>query len=181
MAGGLAGLSALPRHAWSGDSRPRLAIVGGGMGGVATAYRCDPRWRVELFEARDKLGGHADTVRVDLGGRELHVDLGAEFFHPRTHPRYVALLRELGLYDDQALEAKAGLTIFPAGGEKPYFCSARPFSNLIRAVDFVRSARAARKLVSGGGSYELTVEEWVDGLGVSARSRSASCTRGSRR
>ncbi|MEK8174081.1 NAD(P)-binding protein [Streptomyces sp. M19] len=42
----------------------RLAIVGGGAAGIAAAYFCDSGWSVDLFESRDKIGGHADTVGV---------------------------------------------------------------------------------------------------------------------
>jgi uncharacterized protein len=46
------------------------------------------------------------------------VDLGAQFFHPATHPLSVTLLEELGIYDpddrdnDQMLDAPGSLCMF---------------------------------------------------------------------
>src|ERR1700683_936606 len=74
----------------------RLAIIGGGMGGGATAWLCDHEWSVSLFEAREKLGGNCDSETITSDGRDLVVALGAQFFHPATHPTYIALLELLG-------------------------------------------------------------------------------------
>ena len=43
-----------------------VAVVGGGVSGLTAAYCLsrDPRVRVTLYEERDRLGGHANTVLV---------------------------------------------------------------------------------------------------------------------
>ena len=98
----------------NGGPRPRgdrVAIIGAGAGGVAAAYFLAGTLDVDLFEARSKIGGHCDSHVVDYEGRRVTVDLGAQFFHPDTHPIYVTLLEELGLYDpahpdaDETLQA----------------------------------------------------------------------------
>src|SRR5262249_3447009 len=93
-----AGLAGAMERARSGSGpRPRLAVIGGGMGGIATAWFCDPVFEVALFEAGSKLGGHCDSRSISVAGRPLVTDLGAQFFHPGTHPLYVELLDELGI------------------------------------------------------------------------------------
>jgi predicted NAD/FAD-binding protein len=72
--------------------RQRVAIIGAGAGGVAPAYFLGPTHDVDLFEARSKIGGHCDSHVIDYRGQRLTVDVGAQFFHPDTHPIYVTLL-----------------------------------------------------------------------------------------
>lgn len=55
-----------------------VAIIGGGMAGVATAWLLDGAERVDLFEARGAIGGNVRGVDVD----GVIIDLGAQYFHP---------------------------------------------------------------------------------------------------
>ena len=79
--------------------RERVAVIGAGAGGVAAAYFLAGTHDVDVFEARSRIGGHCDSRTIDYKGHPVTVDLGAQFFHPDTHPLYVTLLEELGLYD----------------------------------------------------------------------------------
>ena len=72
------------------------AIVGGGISGLAAAYRlrvaAGPDAKITLFDPADRLGGVLRTERI--GGQPL--DVGAEAFIARR-PEVPALLAELGL------------------------------------------------------------------------------------
>jgi pyruvate/2-oxoglutarate dehydrogenase complex dihydrolipoamide dehydrogenase (E3) component len=74
----------------SRSDRDRVAIIGAGAGSVAAAYFLAGTHDVDLFEARSKIGGHCDSHVLDYCGRRITVDLGAQFFHPDTHPIYGA-------------------------------------------------------------------------------------------
>src|SRR3954470_11005210 len=117
-AAGLAAFGALPAGA-AANGRDRVAIIGAGAGGVAAAYFLAGNFDVDVFEARSRIGGHCDSRVIKHRGRRLTVDLGAQFFHPDTHPLYVTLLEQLGLCDparpgaDDTLQAPATLCIFP--------------------------------------------------------------------
>jgi len=82
-------------------SRPRIAVVGSGIAGLGAAHRLAPHCDVTVFEADDRLGGHANTVDVTLPGRDgpvTHgVDTGFLVFNERTYPRLCALFDELGV------------------------------------------------------------------------------------
>jgi len=173
-AAGLATLGALPASA-SGSGRPRsgrerVAIIGAGAGGVAAAYFLAGSFDVDLFEARSRIGGHCDSRVIEHQGRRITVDLGAQFFHPDTHPIYVTLLEELGLYDpehpgrDATLQAPASLCIFRTAGGAPIFSSSHPLSTPLRAVDFATFTGLARQAVLSDMSWEITVDAWIRSL-----------------
>ncbi len=155
------------------SDRDRVAIIGAGAGGVAAAYFLAGSLDVDLFEARSKIGGHCDSHVIDYKGQRVTVDLGAQFFHPDTHPIYVTLLEELGLYDpahtngDDTMEAPGSLCIFPTGGGPPIFSSSHPFSMLQRSLEFAKYAQLARHAVLSGMSWETSVDAWIRGLPVS--------------
>jgi predicted NAD/FAD-binding protein len=172
---GLATL-ALPASA-AGHGRPRpgrerVAIIGAGAGGVAAAYFLAGRFDVDVFEARSRIGGHCDSRVIEHRGRRITVDLGAQFFHPDTHPIYVTLLEELGLYDpehpddDATLQAPASLCIFRTAGGAPIFSSSDPLSTPLRAADFARFTQLAREAVLSDMSWEITLDDWIRSLPV---------------
>lgn len=73
----------------------RIAIIGSGISGLVVAYRLHPRHDITLFEANDYVGGHTNTVTVDVEGRAHRVDTGFIVFNDRTYPEFVSLLNEL--------------------------------------------------------------------------------------
>ncbi len=75
----------------------RIAVVGAGIAGLATAWLLSRRYAVTLFEAGDYLGGHTNTVDVTLEGKTHPVDTGFLVFNERTYPNLIALFDELGV------------------------------------------------------------------------------------
>ena len=53
-----------------------IAIVGSGISGMAAAWLLSRRHRVTVFEKDGRLGGHSNTVLVQVGGRTIPVDTG---------------------------------------------------------------------------------------------------------
>jgi predicted NAD/FAD-binding protein len=77
--------------------RKRVAIIGAGISGLASAHFLNRRHDVVLFEAGAYLGGHANTVDVELEGRRHAVDTGFLVYNEKTYPNLVALFAELGV------------------------------------------------------------------------------------
>ena len=62
----------------------KIAIIGAGISGLTVAYRLSPAHEVTLFEANYYLGGHTNTVEVDLGGERQVIDTGFIVFNDCT-------------------------------------------------------------------------------------------------
>jgi predicted NAD/FAD-binding protein len=78
-------------------SRLHVGVIGSGVSGLAAAHYLARRHRVTLFEAESRLGGHAHTHALAIGGRTLRVDTGFIVYNHRTYPSFVRLLAELGV------------------------------------------------------------------------------------
>jgi predicted NAD/FAD-binding protein len=74
-----------------------IAVVGSGISGLATGWLLRDRYRVTVFEAGDRPGGHTNTVDVDVDGRRFPVDTGFLVFNERTYPNLIALFDLLGV------------------------------------------------------------------------------------
>lgn len=78
-------------------TRQRIAVVGAGISGLATAWLLGQQHQVTLFEAGDYLGGHTHTVDVTLDGTTHPVDTGFLVFNEKTYPNLIAMFDLLGV------------------------------------------------------------------------------------
>lgn len=137
--------------------RPRAAVVGSGVVGLTAAYLLQRRYDVTLYEAADRLGGHADTREVAAGGgRLLALDTGFLVHNTRTYPTLTRLFDELGV---QTQESEMSLSVRCLGCGLEYAGSrgARglaPRAGQLRRPEYLRMLaavprfyRAARRLL----------------------------------
>ncbi|MDT8914872.1 FAD-dependent oxidoreductase [Amycolatopsis sp. PS_44_ISF1] len=76
----------------------RIAVIGSGVAGLTAAYLLQRRHEVLLFEADDRLGGHAHTHDVPSAhGGTVGVDSGFIVHNERTYPTLLRLFGELGV------------------------------------------------------------------------------------
>ena len=75
----------------------RIAVIGSGIAGLASAWWLSQRHEVVLFEANDYLGGHTHTHTVEQAGREYRIDSGFIVFNPDHYPLLCGLFDELGV------------------------------------------------------------------------------------
>ncbi|MFO0041234.1 MAG: NAD(P)/FAD-dependent oxidoreductase [Pseudomonadota bacterium] len=75
----------------------RIAVVGAGIAGMASAWLLSREHEVVLFEAGDRLGGHTHTHDIELGGRRWAVDTGFIVCNPANYPLFTGMLDELGV------------------------------------------------------------------------------------
>lgn len=89
----------------------RIAVVGAGIAGLASAWWLSQRHAVTLFEAAPRLGGHTHTHDVHLHGRDYAVDTGFIVFNRRHYP----LLS--GLFDTLCVASKPTTMSFSVHSE----------------------------------------------------------------
>ena len=77
--------------------RNRIAIVGSGISGLSAAYALRTTADVTLYEADSRLGGHSNTVDVQLGDWSGPVDTGFIVFNHANYPNLCGLFDELGV------------------------------------------------------------------------------------
>jgi uncharacterized protein len=135
----------------------KIAVIGGGISGLTAGYILSRTDQVTLFEAADRLGGHADTHLVDEpGGRQVPVDTGFIVYNERTYPLLSRLFGELGV-ETRASEMSmsvscSGCGVHYAGKRGPAGLSAglaaggRPYLQMLAEVP--RFHRAARRLLA---------------------------------
>lgn len=73
----------------------KIAIIGGGIAGLATAWLLQREHAITVYERGPTPGGHARTLTVTADGREVPVDLGFRYLFQQSCPHVLALLRLL--------------------------------------------------------------------------------------
>ena len=88
----------LTNHRTTFGRRPSVAVVGAGISGLTAAYLLSRTHDVILFEADERLGGHAHTHDVaDSNGWRHAVDSGFIVHNDVTYPWLRKLFGELGV------------------------------------------------------------------------------------
>jgi len=102
-------------------ARPHVAVVGGGLAGIAAALECaDAGARVTLLESRRGLGGATWSTRRD----GLWIDNGQHVFL-RCFDAYRALLGRLGVADRAPLQPRLDVPVVAPGGRTHRLSRAR--------------------------------------------------------
>lgn len=80
----------------------RIAIVGAGVAGLGCAYHLMRQAAssglvldVTVFESNNYLGGHANTIDIDLEGLSYPIDTGFLVYNQRTYPKLIELFDHL--------------------------------------------------------------------------------------
>jgi uncharacterized protein len=172
--------------AGSGPS-PRVAVVGSGVAGLTAAHLLRRRYDVTLFEADDRLGGHAHTHSVPTpDGRVARIDTGFIVHNEKTYPKLLRLFAELGVStqdSEMSMSVRCqGCGLEYAGARGAGGLLAAP-GNLARPAflrmlgEVPRFHRAARRLLaepetddttgSGGGGGGLSLGAFLTSGGYS--------------
>jgi predicted NAD/FAD-binding protein len=151
--------------------------VGAGVAGLTAAYVLQRDADVTLFEADDRLGGHADTHDVvGADGVLRNIDTGFIVHNLRTYPMLRRLFSELGVAtqeSDMSMSISCGgcgLEYAGGRGLSGLVPSKRAMSNpkyLRMLGEVVRFHRRANALLAGGDD-SLTMREFLARGGFSS-------------
>lgn len=159
-----------------GAPRPRTAVIGGGVSGLTAAYVLARSHEVTLYEADDRLGGHAHTHELKgPDGVVRAVDSGFIVHNDRTYPQLIRLFGELGVATrptTMSLSVRCegcGLEYAGARGPRGLLARRRSAVNpqylrmLARIPAFHRRARRLLAAAgSGAGTAEITLAEFLE-------------------
>ena len=73
----------------------KIAVIGSGISGLASAFYLSKKYKVDLFEQNDHFGGHAYTYDIKNQNKTVPVDLGFIVFNELTYPNLINLFKEL--------------------------------------------------------------------------------------
>ncbi|CAN8142014.1 Amine oxidase [uncultured Thiomicrorhabdus sp.] len=73
----------------------KVAVIGSGISGLASAWFLSQQHQVTLFEKNAKLGGHTNTKVIEIGGKPQAVDTGFIVFNRPNYPHLTAMLQHL--------------------------------------------------------------------------------------
>ena len=137
-------------------------MVGSGVAGLTAAYVASRTADVTLYEADDRLGGHADTHLVD----GLAIDTGFIVHNERTYPTLLRLFRELGVATQDSemsmsvRDDETGLEYAGALGPRGLFPGGRNAGNpayLRMLAEVPRFHRLARQL-----EHDVTLGDFLE-------------------
>jgi uncharacterized protein len=78
-------------------ARPRVAVIGAGVSGLSAAYHLRDHAEITMFERDDRVGGHANTIEVEDGGRTLGLDTAFIVYNRPAYPNLTRFFDELGV------------------------------------------------------------------------------------
>jgi predicted NAD/FAD-binding protein len=148
----------------------RIAIIGSGISGLAAGYLLSRRHEVHLFECAPRLGGHTNTIVVDVETGPLPLDTGFLVHNDRTYPNLVRLFAELGVEtqpSDMSFSVSCTRTGFEysSRGARGFFAQKR---NLLRAphlrllAAIARFNRRAPRLLKADDVAHVTLGDFLD-------------------
>lgn len=73
----------------------KIAIIGSGISGLGTALLLSQKHEVHLFEAANRLGGHAHTSSIDQRGKQINIDTGFLVYNDLTYPHLRSMFKYL--------------------------------------------------------------------------------------
>ncbi|SDM01060.1 Predicted NAD/FAD-binding protein [Geoalkalibacter ferrihydriticus] len=148
----------------------KIAVIGGGVAGIVTAYLLQKQHRVSLFEQNDYLGGHTNTIEITEGpDAGMAVDTGFIVLNDATYPLFQTFLARLEVATRKA-EMSFGFQCLQTGlvyagnnlnglfAQRSNLVSPSFFRFLLEIARFGRTANAD---LAAGRVPELTLGDYL--------------------
>ena len=95
----------------------RIAIIGTGISGLASALLLDRYIDIDVYEKDARIGGHSNTVDVKTDVGPIPVDTGFIVFNPKRYPNLVGMLDYLNVATE---ESDMSFALSLNGGQMEY-------------------------------------------------------------
>ncbi|MEZ5998456.1 MAG: FAD-dependent oxidoreductase [Hyphomonas sp.] len=146
----------------------KIAVIGSGISGLGAAWALRNHADVTLFEAEDRLGGHACTHVFDYDGHETAVDLGFIVYNALNYPNLIGFFGALGV---PTKSSDMSFAVSDPGGwewassarglfAQPGNLASLRFHRFWRTI--LRFNDTARAELAAGGIPDTTLGAWLD-------------------
>ncbi len=75
----------------------KIGVIGSGISGLVTAWALQTKHEVTLFEKNRNLGGHSNTVDIEIGSDNYPVETGFIVLNDKNYPLFTSLLKHLNV------------------------------------------------------------------------------------
>ncbi|ADG96510.1 amine oxidase [Segniliparus rotundus DSM 44985] len=147
-----------------------VAVIGSGVAGLTAAYVLSRSCKVVLYEADNRIGGHAHTHLVEQGdGSSVAVDSAFLVHNDRTYPTLCRLFQELGVATqetDMSMSVRAERSGFEYAGSRgvrglfPSLGAVQP-RHIMMLAEVAKFHRAAAQLLRSGPDEEEPLGEFL--------------------
>jgi predicted NAD/FAD-binding protein len=151
----------------------KIAIVGAGVAGLYAAWHLSQKHEVIVFEAADRLGGHADTQCISEESTERFIDTGFIVFNEQHYPLLTQWFESMGVaWEDSNMsfavsDQTTGLE-YNATNLDRLFCQRKNLLSPVfwgMFVDIVRFYRRAPHLLKTLDDC-TTLGQWLENSGL---------------
>lgn len=135
----------------------KIAIIGSGISGLGTALLLSQKYDVHLFEASNRLGGHAHTSTIEQQGKQIIIDTGFLVYNDLTYPHLRSMFKYLNtktVASDMSLSIQvpqaglewAGNNLDSVFAQRKNIINPRFHRFLLAILDFHKHAEKFREL-----------------------------------
>jgi predicted NAD/FAD-binding protein len=151
----------------------KIAIIGGGASGLISAWLLEKNHEVTLYESQGRLGGHANSIEINVDGSPVVIEAGAEYFNVTFYPMFTRILRHYNIplkyfnlvTNFYETNGKRQIILPPYHDGKIEWVSLTP-ANISRSVQLHNVIQEGRKLLTSHDT-NVTLEEFIATLKVS--------------
>ena len=155
----------------------KFAVVGAGISGLSAAWLLGSKHDVTLFEAEDRLGGHANTITVAAPEGAIPIDTGFIVYNTQCYPNLIALFDAIGVptaASDMsfAVSLDGGGYEYAGSGFAGLIGQARNLASpahLRMMAEIFRFFREANAIDAGSMATNVTLGDWLAARGYSQR------------
>ena len=150
----------------------KIAVIGSGISGLTAARQLHRQHDVTVFEAASYVGGHVNTIDVELNGESFAIDTGFIVYNKTHYPHFTRLLSELDV-PSKPTQMSFSVRCDRTGKEYNGSSLNQLFvqrSNLLRprfygmVRDILRFHRQAPEVLSGCDD-DISVDDYLEGNG----------------
>lgn len=152
----------------------KVAIIGSGISGLTCFHLLRNTHDITLFEKNSYIGGHSNTIDVNLTGVSIPVDTGFIVFNDRTYPNLCALLKQLKIETIKSnmsfgVSIDEGRIEYSTSSLSQFFSQSRNLASpsfLRMGLDILKFNRHSSK-VKPETLKDLTLQDYLDRLSLS--------------